>query len=201
MAYLCQAVQLQVHPSSVAAVHHLCSRLSLLSLADICLILQLRPLPRAVICSLTGAIIAQRLSPSAEGGSEGSAVVYRAARSSPPCPLWLSTERTQAACPNNVLTRYVLNQSAPVMLDSPAGHLELMRARGAGEAAESVTLKVLQGSTQAKDLEQQPWPGLGILHCAQLQGQGICPQRQATVKAGNVCLALHRGMIPGIMAG
>lgn len=72
-----------------------------------------------------------------------------------------------------------------------------MTARGAGEAAESIALEVLHGAMQAEDLQQQPWPGLGTLHGAQLQGQGICPQRQATVKAGNVCLALQTGVILG----
>ena len=69
-----------------------------------------------------------------------------------------------------------------------------MTSRGAGEAGESIALEVLHGAMQAKDFEQQPWPGLGTLHCTQLQGQGMCPQRQATVKAGDVCLALQRGM-------
>ena len=96
MAHLCQAVQLQVHPSSVAAVHHLCSRLSLLSLADICLILQLRPLPCAAICSLTRNVIAQFYNYRQQIlVFEGSAVTCRAARSSPLCPSWLSLERPE----------------------------------------------------------------------------------------------------------
>ena len=72
-----------------------------------------------------------------------------------------------------------------------------MTARGVGEAAESIALEVLHGAMQAKDLKQQPWPGLGSLHCAQLQGQGMCPQCPTTVKAGDVCLALQRGMTLG----
>ena len=88
-AHLCQAVQLQVHPSSVAAVHHLCSRLSLLSLPDICLILQLRPLPCAAICSLTRAVIAQHCHHHQQLlVFEGSALICKAARSSPMCPSW-----------------------------------------------------------------------------------------------------------------
>ena len=94
-----------------------------------------------------------------------------------------------------MLTGYVVSQPAPVMLDPPAGHLELMTARGAGEAAECIALEVLHGAMQAENFQQQPWPRLGSLHCAQLQGKGMCPQRQATAKAGGVCLALQRGMM------